>query len=120
MERPPDFEGVFLLLPGRGAAVQSGYRPQHVIHSNYQTSGEHKYLDVAKVNPGESARVAVRFITPEAYPRCLWKGRELSVQEGSRIVGRLTVTSILNEALRVTLESYSPVWVEPPGLQEAS
>ena len=70
----------------------SGYRPQHTIHDNYQTSGIHTYLDRGTLEPGQSAPVAVHFITPQVYPRCLWEGRELSVQEGGRVVGRLTVT----------------------------
>lgn len=120
VDQTPDFEGIFQLLPSGRQPVRSGYRPQHAIHSNYQTSGIHTYLDCDLVKPGESARVAVHFVTPEVYPRCIWEGRELDVQEGSRIVGILTVTSILNEALRVNPKYYVPEWTEPLGLRGAS
>jgi translation elongation factor EF-Tu-like GTPase len=119
MQRSPDFEGTFhLLATGRRTPVASGYRPQHAIHENYQTSGEHTYLDREILELGQSAPVAVRFITPHVYPRCLWEGRELSVQEGVRVVGLLKVTHIINESLRVTPASYNSVWVAPPGLKE--
>lgn len=76
-----DIEGVSQLSPSHSRVI-SGYRPQHAIHDNYQTSGEHTYLDQESVGPGESAKAEVRFITPEAYPCCVWEGRVLSVQEG--------------------------------------
>ncbi len=114
----PDCEGIFhLLLSGRNTSVFSGYRPYHAIHTNYQTTGEHTYLDHDVVKPGESVRVAVRFITPNVYPQCIWEGRELTVQEGARIVGILKITSIANEALRVVPESFKPEWKEPPRLR---
>jgi elongation factor Tu len=121
MQRAPDFEGTFSLSSsGRTTGVASGYRPQHSIHENYQTSGEHTYLDRELVEPGQSASVAVRLITPQAYPRCLWEGRILSVREGERIVGHLEVTRVINEALRTSADAYNPVWVEPPGLKRQS
>ena len=114
----PDFEGIFhLLLSGRRTAVFTGYRPHHAIHTNYQTTGEHTYLDHEIVKPGGSARVAVRFITPHVYPHCIWEGRELAVQEGARIVGILQITSITNGILRVAPESFRPEWKEPPELR---
>lgn len=114
MDRPVDLEGIFYLSPtGHTGPVVSGYRPQHVIHANYQTSGEHIYLDSDMVKPGDSVRVAVRFITPDAHPRCVWDGRELSVQEGSRVIGTLIVARVMNESLRVTPELYSPEWIAP-------
>ena len=121
MQRAPDFEGTFSLsLGGRSTGVSSGYRPQHLVHDNCQTSGEHTYLDRQALEPGQSAHVAVRLITPQAYPRCLWEGRILSVREGGRTVGHLQVTRIINEALRTSVDSYNPVWVEPPELRGQS
>lgn len=51
-----DFEGVFLLLPSHGA-VQTGYRPQHLLPENYQSSGIHTYPDREFVNPDEPVQV---------------------------------------------------------------
>lgn len=117
MTRAPDFDGIFHLFAGvRTAPVFSAYRPQHEIHDNYQTSGVHTYLDCDKVEPGGAAKVAMHFITPQAYPHCIWEGRELAVYEGAKVVGKLVVTRIFNPLLRVTPKAYSPIWVTPHGL----
>ncbi len=122
MNRPHDIEGAFQLLGppqgGRQTPAFSGYRPQHKLHDNYQTSGQHTYLNVDQVAPGETANVAVTFITPDVYPRSLWVGREIDVLEGPRIVGKLRITRILNPILRGSAETYSPVWVEPSELDK--
>jgi len=70
MNMAPDFEGNFYVLPsdGRRTPVHSGYRPQHLIHENYQSSGDHTYPDQEWVNLGETARVHVRLISPACYP----------------------------------------------------
>ena len=120
MNMAPDFEGTFYVLPsdGRRTPVRSGYRPQHLIHENYQSSGDHTYPDQEWVNLGETARVHVRLISPACYPNCLWEGRVLQVLEGQKLVGLITITCIFNEVLRVSPEAYKPIWVEPAGLQE--
>lgn len=116
MERAPDIEGVFQLssTEGRNTPVKTGYRPAHKLHENYSTSGVHQYLDVAEVAPGEAARVAVWFITPEVYPRSLWKGREITVHEGERTVGILKITRVINPNLRGKAATYDSEWVAPP------
>src|SRR5512144_19729 len=98
MNRAPDIEGVFHLLAtgGRNTPVKSGYRPVHKLYDNYMTSDLHKYLNVDEAAPGHSVAVAVSFITPEAYPHSLWKGREITVLEGEHIVGTLKVIKVLN------------------------
>jgi elongation factor Tu len=120
MNRPHDVEGEFRLLSpkegGRHRPVISGYRPTHKLHENYLTSGQHEYLGVDQIAPGEVARVGVWFITPDVYPRSLWIGREIDVMEGSRIIGKLVITKIFNHILSGSPETYSPVWIEPPGL----
>jgi translation elongation factor EF-Tu-like GTPase len=120
MKLAPDFEGTFYMLPidGRITPVRSGYRPQHLIHENYQTSGDHTYPDQEWVNLGDSVRVLVRFISPEIYPNCIWEGRVLQVLEGSKKVGEVTISRIFNEGLRVSPEAYKPVWIEPTNSQE--
>lgn len=121
MEREPDFEGIFHLDAGYPGPAGSGvFRPHHAIHENYLTSGIHTYLDRELVHPGESAPVAVHFITPHFYPHCIWEGRDLLVQAGARLVGHLVVTRIINETLRVSPEAYNPRWVEPPELRQGA
>jgi elongation factor Tu len=111
----PDIEGVFYLDAAWPCPVYPRFRPQHEIHENAQTSGDHTYLDCECVQPGGSARVEVRFLMPRAHPRCLWIGRELRVCAGSKTVGRLLVTRILDATLEVAPEDYLPTWTAPPG-----
>lgn len=120
MNRSHDIEGEFYAFPsskgGRKTPAFSGYRPQHKIHDNYQTSGQHEYLNAAQVAPGETVSTKVWLLTPDVYPNSLWVGREIGVFEGVSQVGTLTVSRIVNEVLLGSPETYSPVWVEPAGL----
>ncbi len=76
----------------------------------------HQYLDAEEVAPGGAARVAVWFITPEVYPRSVWKRREIAVHEGERLVGMLKVTKVTNPTLRGSAATCPPLWVEPASL----
>lgn len=112
MIHPPDVEAEFTLLAkgGRETSVFSGYRPTHRIKDNYLTTGIHHYINSNEVRPGETVFGTIKFITPEAYPHCLWVGRILDVQEGSRVVGQARITRIMNPVLatyvkEVTAES---------------
>lgn len=113
-------EGTFTLFDashgGRQSPVESGYRPQHKLHDNYQSSGRHEYPDVEQLAPGATARAHVWFITPEVYPGSLWVGREIDVMEGSRVVGKLVITRILHAGLAGSAEAYQPLWTRPPGI----
>lgn len=86
-------------MGGRSSAVSSGYRPQHKVLDDYQTTGIHDYLGRAQVLPGETVKGTITFITPEAYPKCLWIGRIIEIQEGSRIIGQAKITKIMNPLL---------------------
>jgi translation elongation factor EF-Tu-like GTPase len=101
--RSPDIEAEITLLPttegGRTLPAFSGYRPQHRIRDDYQTSGTHQYFDCDSLLPGQTVRGTITFITPEVYPHCLWVGRVLDIQEGSRVIGRARITRIMNALL---------------------
>lgn len=115
--RAPDLEGEFHLFGGAANVRKfSGYRPQHEVHKNYQTSGNHVYIGREFIDPGETVQVQVELITPEVYPHCLWVGRELMVLEGAKHVGTLRVTNVLNALLQVAPDAYKAVWVEPDSL----
>jgi translation elongation factor EF-Tu-like GTPase len=121
MNRPHDIEAEFCLLPtaqgGRKTPAFSGYRPQHKIHENYQTSGQHEYLTATnQITPGETVLTKIWFVTPDVYPYSIWVGREIEVFEGSHMVGTLTVTRVVNAILIGSPENYNSVWVEPVGL----
>jgi translation elongation factor EF-Tu-like GTPase len=101
--RSSDVEAEITLLPtsdgGRKTPAMSGYRPAHRVLDEYLTTGMHHYAECEQVVPGETVRGTITFVTPEAYPHCLWVGREIDFQEGSRVVGRARIVKILNPLL---------------------
>jgi elongation factor Tu len=106
--RPPDVEAEITLLPtaegGRQGPAFSGYRPHHKVRADYLTTGIHQYLDCAEVFPGQTVRGTITFITPEVYPHCLWVGRVIDIQEGSRVIGRACITRIINALLETNAD----------------
>jgi len=101
--RAPDIEAEVTYLPtsegGRTIPARSGYRPNHLVMDGYLTSGHHEYLDKEEVAPGEMAKAHIWFITPDLYSQSMWIGREIRVQEGSRLVGYAKITQIFNKVL---------------------
>jgi len=84
---------------GRRSHAATGYRPQHRVLPNYQTSGEHRYIGRSELKPGQTGLATIKFLSPESYPHCLWVGRELEVAEGNRMVGTARITKIFNPLL---------------------
>ena len=100
MNQSPDVEVVFEFNGTRKTSASDGYRPAHLVTDDYLTTGVHHYYDVASVPPTGSAKGTITFLSPEAYPHCLWLGKKIRIQEGGRIVGYATVTNIYNPLLR--------------------
>ena len=96
----PDVEVLFEFNGTRNGYVFEGYRPAHLITDNYLTTGIHHYYEVDSVPPDGNAKGTITFITPEAYPNCLWIGKRINIQEGERIVGCATVLNIYNSMLK--------------------
>ncbi|WP_312476757.1 hypothetical protein [Neobacillus sp.] len=84
---------------GRTSPVYSGYRPAHLVNEDYLTTGVHHYYNKEKVELGETVLGTITFITPDAYPNCLWIGKIISIQEASHIVGYAEITKVFNESL---------------------
>ena len=61
---------------GRKNPVYTGYRPAHLVKDDYLTTGVHHYYDKEKVELGEMVLGTITFITPEAYPNCIWVGKK--------------------------------------------
>jgi len=103
MRYKPDIEAEITFLSteqgGKTRSVLSGYRPIHLIKPDYLTSGEHTYIDVQEVAPGQIARAYIKFLAPEEYPDTLWVGRVINVQEGNHLVGYAKVLKIFNKLL---------------------
>lgn len=117
MNRPHDIEGLFSLFAtsesGRRLSVRSGYRPIHKVHENYLSSGHHQYPDVDEVSPGEVTRVLIWLISPDVYPASMWNGREIEISEGTRAMGVVKITKVLNPVLLGNPETFSSKWIEP-------
>lgn len=100
LEQEPDVEVLFEFNGTRAHPVSDGYRPHHMVTNDYLTTGIHHYHDVQTVPPNGTAKGSITFISPEAYPHCLWVGKRISIQEGARIVGYATILKVLNPLLQ--------------------
>jgi len=101
MNTKPDVEVIFEFNDARKGYAANGYRPDHLVKNNYMTTGVHHYYDVDKVYPNEKAKGTITFLSPEAYPSCLWVGKKINIQEGEKIVGYATITKVFNPILEV-------------------
>lgn len=100
MINSPDVEVLFEFNGTRKGPVFNGYRPAHLVTDNYLTTGIHHYYEVDSVPPDGIAKGTITFISPEAYPHCLWVGKRINIQEGERIIGSATILSIYNLILK--------------------
>lgn len=99
MNNSPDVLVLFEFNDVRKYPAKDGYRPAHLVKDDYLTTGIHHYFDAVEVPPNGTAKGTITFITPEAYPHCLWSGKRIRIQEGERIVGYATVINVLNPLL---------------------
>lgn len=100
IDAPPDVEVIFEFNGRRKNPVVNGYRPAHLVVDNYLTTGIHHYYGACSIPPDGTAKGTITFLSPEAYPHCLWIGKKINIQEGERIVGYATITDIYNPLLR--------------------
>ncbi len=100
LDNPPDVEVLFEFNGTRHHSAKDGYRPHHLIDGIQLTTGIHHYYDVDEVAPDGSAKGTITFLSPKAYPHCLWVGKKINIQEGERIVGYATITEIYNPILK--------------------
>ncbi len=99
-EEEPDVEAFFEFNGTRKTPAADGYRPAHLVVDNYLTTGVHHYYAVDSVPPNGTAKGTITFLSPEAYPHCLWIGKKINIQEGAHIVGYATITKIFNPLLK--------------------
>lgn len=95
----PDVEVEFRFNGTRKHPAKDGYRPAHLVTDHYLTTGIHHYYHVTEVPGNGIATGTIAFITPDEYPHCLWVGKEISIQEGAKVVGIAKVLRILNPVL---------------------
>ena len=95
MNIKPDIEVIFEFTGSRN--IFEGYRPAHLIRSDYLTTGIHNYY---RLNDDENKITgSITFISPKEYPGCMWIGKRIPMYEGGTLVGYATVTKILNSVL---------------------
>ena len=98
-EQDPDVEVLFEFNSTRMHPVHDGYRPHHLVKDAYMTTGVHHYYGVTDVPPDGTAKGTITFLSPEAYPACLWVGKVINIQEGEKVVGYATITKVINPIL---------------------
>lgn len=95
---PEDVEAVRTLLPtehgGRSTPVMSDYRPQFY-YNGHDWDARHAYPDVDRVNPGDTVRVILGFMSPDEHFGRLQVGSPFLIREGQKIVGYGAITRIL-------------------------
>lgn len=98
-ETPPFFEIksnlklIETINGGRKTSIQNGYRPDHVFE--YEKSGIIKYAFIGDIqlgslkelNPGEQAKVSVRFLTHQPIEQYLKIGNKWWIHEGPIKIG---------------------------------
>ena len=99
LDREPDVEAVFENSKASRRFIFNGYRPAHLVREDYLTTGVHYYFDQEIIEFGQKGRGYITFLTPEAYPKCLWIGKRIPFMEGKSITGYATITKIFNKIL---------------------
>ena len=117
-ESAPDVEVIFEFNGARKNPVISGYRPMHLVKEDYLTTGLHRYYGAETVAADGTAEGTITFITPEAYPHCMYIGKQINIQEGKRVVGTATVTKVLNPLLAYAELKYPVLLVHGMGFRD--
>ena len=99
MNRPKDIEAVITFLPtehgGRRGPAFNDYRPQFY-YSGQDCDAFHEYPDVEQVNPGDTVRAFLWFLSPELHVGKVKPGMPFLIREGHKIVGYGSVTRVLD------------------------
>ena len=103
--RPHDIEAKVYALSisegGRLNPLLSGYRPCHDFGKNGELNdGMHEYPDGGTIRMGESGRAFIWLLSPDRNEALLRVGDTFTVQEGSRVIGRGTITALPNAKLQ--------------------
>ena len=98
MPVPKDIEAeIYFLTPeegGRKTPAFNDYRPQFYYNGN-DWDAPHIYPDVEQVNPGDTVRTYLGFLSPKKHIGKVQVGMEFLIREGARTVGKGIVTQIL-------------------------
>ena len=98
MPVPRDIEAeIYFLTPeegGRSTPAFSNYRPQFY-YNGHDWDAPHTYPDVEQVNPGDTVRAYLGFLSPQEHLGKVYVGMEFEIREGARTVGKGVVTKII-------------------------
>ncbi len=81
---------------GRITPALTGYRPQ-LRYGGYGWSAIHEYIGTDSVDPGQTVRAFLTFMSPEPHVGKLFPGLTFELCEGSRVIGSGTIIEILNQ-----------------------
>lgn len=111
---PPDIEAeITFLLPedgGRSHPAFNGYRPQF-FYAGHDWDAVQEYPDVSQVNPGDTVRAHLWFLSPDEHAGKLRPGAAFLIREGRRVVGFGSVITVINleqSAVRIRENKQSP------------
>jgi len=95
---PHDAEARLTLLRtedgGKQNSVTSDYRPQFH-YDGRDWDARHFYPDVERVNPGDTVRVILSFLSPAEHFGKLTVGSAFLIREGHKIVGYGAITKLV-------------------------
>jgi translation elongation factor EF-Tu-like GTPase len=98
MRIPHDIEAEIYFLKleegGRSTPAFNDYRPQFY-YEGHDWDARHVYPDVNQVNPGDTVRAYLGFLSPAEHWGKLYPNMKFEIREGARIVGRGKITQIL-------------------------
>ena len=99
MERPKDIEAVVTFIPtehgGRKGPAFSDYRPQFY-YAGHDWDAPQQYPDVEQVNPGDTVRAYLSFLSPEEHVGRVKPGMAFLIREGQKIVRYGSVTKLID------------------------
>src|SRR4051812_364992 len=98
MKPPRDIEVQLTFLPtdggGRLGPVFRDYRPQFH-YAGVDWDARHKYPDVTQVNPGDTVRAYLAFLSPAEHAGRIQGGMPFLIREGLKTVAYGVVTRVL-------------------------
>src|SRR5262245_41864393 len=80
---------------GRKVPAFSGYRPQFY-YDGHDWDAVHEYPDVTQVNPGDTVRAFLAFLSPQEHLHKLIPGKHFQCREGTRVIAEGRVVRILD------------------------
>lgn len=110
---PRDIEAQISFLPtsegGKKIAARTGYRPQFR-YDGQDHCAVHTFPDVERVNPGETVKAYIAFLSPEDHRGKLSVGKTFQLREGVHVMANGLVTRIIELETRKSAPLEPPSW----------